>query len=59
MGTVLLRETKDVRIDDEHHAGVDTRVRPGVLGLLIALTAGALILADRYLLPTFTPEPCE
>ncbi|HEX2079414.1 MAG TPA: MFS transporter [Longimicrobium sp.] len=55
LGTVLLRETKDVRIDDEHHAGVETRVRPGVLGLLIALTAGALVLADRYLLPTFTP----
>ncbi|MBW3570552.1 MAG: MFS transporter [Gemmatimonadetes bacterium] len=55
LGMALLRETKDVRIDDETHAGVDTKVRPAVLGLLIALTAGALFLADRYLLPTFTP----
>jgi MFS family permease len=56
LGTVLLRETKDVRIDDETHAGVDTKVRPVVLGLLIALTLAALLLADRYLLSTFTPE---
>jgi hypothetical protein len=55
LGTVLLRETKDVRIDDETHAGVDTKVRPVVLGLLIALTVAALFLADRYLLSTFTP----
>jgi MFS family permease len=56
LGTALLRETKDVRIDDETHAALDTRVRPAVLGLLIALTAAALFLADRYRLPTYPPH---
>ncbi|HEU4456679.1 MAG TPA: MFS transporter [Longimicrobium sp.] len=55
LGSILLRETRHARIDDEDHAGVDTRVNPLVFGLLIALTAGALLLADLYLLPTFTP----
>ncbi|HEX6037260.1 MFS transporter [Longimicrobium sp.] len=55
LGTLLLRETRHVRIDDETHAAVDARPNPLVLGLLIALTAGALLMADLYLLPTFTP----
>jgi len=55
LGSLLLRETHHVRIDDEEHEGVDTRAHPLVFGLLIALTAGALLLADQYLLPTFTP----
>jgi MFS family permease len=55
LGSLLLRETRHVKIDDEEHAGVDTRAHPLVFGLLIALTAGALFLADWYLLPTFTP----
>ena len=55
LGTLLLRETRHVKIDDEHHAGVDTKAHPLIFGLLIALTAGALLLADQYLLPTFTP----
>lgn len=56
LGTLLLRETYHVRIDDESHAAVDTRPNPLILGLLIALTAAALLMADLYLLPTFTPD---
>jgi MFS family permease len=55
LGMALLRETYHVKIDDEEHAGVSTTANPLILGLLIALTAGALLLADQYLLPTFTP----
>ena len=55
LGTLLLRETRHVRIDDEEHAAVSARPNPLILGLLIALTAAALLLADLYLLPTFTP----
>ncbi|HLM69664.1 MAG TPA: MFS transporter, partial [Longimicrobium sp.] len=55
LGMALLRETYRVKIDDEEHAGVSTKANPLILGLLIALTAGALLLADQYLLPTFTP----
>jgi hypothetical protein len=45
-----------MRIDDPDHAAVSTKANPWILGLLIALTAGALLLADQYLLPTFTPK---
>jgi MFS family permease len=56
LGTLLLKETRHMRIDDPDHAGVDTRPNAGILVLLTGLTAGALLLADLYLLPTFTPE---
>ncbi len=54
LGTLLLRETYRVRIDDEEHAAVSTKPNPLILGLLTALTAGALLMADLYLLPGFT-----
>ena len=56
IGSFLLRETSHLDIHDEDHSGVDTRPHPVIFGLLVALTVGALLLADLYLLPTFTPE---
>jgi MFS family permease len=56
LGTLLLRETRHMRIEDADHAAVDTRPNVLILGLLIALTAGALLMADLYLLPRFTAE---
>jgi MFS family permease len=56
LGTILLKETRHMRIDDPDHAGVNTKTSIPILVLLTGLTAGALLLADLYLLPTFTPE---
>jgi MFS family permease len=55
VGALLLRETRGMDIHDPAHTGVDARANPIVFGVLVALTAAALLLADRYLLPTFTP----
>ncbi|MBB4637739.1 MFS transporter [Longimicrobium terrae] len=55
VGMFLLRETSKLDIHNEEHAGVDTRRQPAVLIGLTVLTAVALLLADQYLLPTFTP----
>jgi MFS family permease len=54
-GLLLLRETRGMDIHDDEHAGVDPRASPVTFAVLVALTLGALVLADRFLLPSFTP----
>ncbi|HEY7767685.1 MFS transporter [Longimicrobium sp.] len=56
LGSLLLRETAHVDIHDENHVAVDPRPQPLVFGVLVALTFIALLMADLFLLPTFTPE---
>jgi MFS family permease len=56
IGSLLLRETAHVDIHDENHVAVDPRPQPLVFGVLVALTFIALLMADLFLLPTFTPE---
>lgn len=58
LGTLLLRETKDNSIEEALQEPAERYpATPWILGVLVALTAIVLVLADQFLMPTVSPNP--
>ncbi len=55
LGSLLIKETFRNSLEETAREPTETRTNPAILTLLIALTVGALILADQYITPAIRP----